>query len=129
MRTYFYTLIILLAVTICNAQNVPNGDFEAWTSHGTFSYPDFWKTTDSISMKLTFQHSATQETNLANVYHGASAIKMVSWNAGFFIAPGAATNGDLNTNTFLFEGGSADTIRHDVLTGYYKYTSVSNDTC
>lgn len=127
MKKYFYSLILIIAFFNGKAQNVPNGGFENWTSHSTFSTPDFWMTTDSISsIQSSPVHSATQEMSI--VHGGSSALKLQSWNYTFVTEPGVATNGNLDIGSLSFVGGTADTVRHGTLNGWYRFAPSAGDT-
>jgi hypothetical protein len=132
MKKCFYLMAILLISFNGKAQNVPNGDFENWTNYGLYSYPNLWRTTDSASASQVSgaSHSVLQDSTPADVWTGKYSMKMQSWSyLGLAEEPGAATNGTLNTNTYAFEGGTPDTVRHLVLTGWYLYSPAGGDSC
>jgi hypothetical protein len=122
------------------AQDVPNGGFEDWATYtgsgssGSFNYdlPDFWKTTDSVSMANgPFQQSAIRET--ANVHGGSSALRLKTWPLNIPLplnlpVPGVASNGSINTTTLSIIGGTPDTVRHRKLTGFYRFIKAGSDT-
>jgi len=126
-------LSLFISANLLRAQTVPNGGFEDWTANtgGTYAYelPDQWKTTDSASLALTggVFHSAVKEGSLT---HGGSyALKLIGWTTIFGNAPGAASNGDIDITTLSIIKGSADTVRHRTLNGFYIFTPVGGDTC
>ena len=140
MKFLSYLAAICLFSFTALAQDVPNGGFEDWAtftgsgSTGSYNYdlPDFWKTTDSVSMANgPFQQSAIRET--ANVHGGASALHLKTWPLNIPLpinapVPGVASNGSINTTTLSIIGGTPDTVRHRKLTGYYRYTKAGSDT-
>jgi len=135
MQRYLLCSFLLIATTFSFGQ-IPNGDFESWTTKvgtdiigGTYNFdePDFWKTTDSIAMAVSVGavHSAQKSTN----FHGGSfAISLTGWNAFGQNAPGAASNGDINVTTVSIVKGTPDSVKHNKLTGFYQFTPVSGDT-
>ncbi len=133
MKKLVLFLLIVLSYSIkSTAQIVPNGDFENWTTVGSgltaFDIPDYWQTTDSFSVNLVTgpQHSVTKETS--SVYHGSSAMRLTPFlYLGSVTIPGAASNGTINTTTLQIIGGSPDTVRHQTLTGWYKYAPSGGD--
>lgn len=125
----FILLIVLFATCFFRAEaQVPNGDFEAWTSFGFYEEPNFWNTSDSVALALSFgtAHSATKET--VDMHGGLYALKLFPFSS-FATFPGVASNGRLNNSTLSFEGGTPDNVRHQTLNGWYKYAPVSNDSC
>jgi hypothetical protein len=122
---------------------IPNSGFENWTSYLTgttpqypYELPDLWRTTDSITVvnSAGVTHSASKE--VSQVYSGTYSLHLQSWSflvSGFpFIngIPGCATSGNVIINTGAGTitpiGGTADTIRHAQLNGFYKYTAGGN---
>lgn len=132
----FFALCFGLTVAV-QAQNVPNGNFENWTTYtgsssaGPFSYelPDGWKTTDSISMAFTFgfTHSVVKESS--EIQSGSFAMKLTGWSALGSPAPAAASNGDIDISTLTIVKGTPDTVRHATLNGHYRFAPVGGDTC
>ena len=132
MKQLFLLLFFISLFTAnTHAQNVPNGGFENWTTHGSgfnvFELPDSWNTTDSISLTQG-NHSVTKETV---DYHGANyAMRLTPFTYNvIFVIPGVATNGRINLTTLAIEGGTPDTVRHAQLNGWYKFAPVANDSC
>ena len=132
-KILFAFLLFCISSSITSAQTVPNGGFEDWTANttGTYAYelPDQWKTTDSASLALTsgLFHSAVKESSLT---HGGSySLKLIGWATIFGNAPGAASNGDIDITTLSIIKGSADTVRHQKLNGFYIFSPVGGDTC
>jgi hypothetical protein len=119
-------VFIFCCLVNSNAQNMPNGGFENWTSFGFYEQPDSWNTTDSVSLTQG-SHSATKETS--DIHGGLYALRLFPFNSIIGTIPGVASNGRLNTATLTFIGGTIDTVRHQTLNGWYKYSPVSNDSC
>jgi hypothetical protein len=135
-KLFLVVFSILLSGNYIFAQTIPNAGFEAWTTYNvgavTYSFPDFWKTTDSISSSLPIgpSHSVVQET--AEVNSGSSAMKLIGWTAVTTPAPGAASNGDIDASdlgNLKIIKGTPDTTRHRQLNGFYKYSPVGGDEC
>ncbi len=127
MKPLFLLIIFVFPSLIkSSAQNVPNGSFDNWTSFGFYEVPDSWNTTDSVSLTQG-SHSATKET--VDFHSTPYALKLFPFNSFIGTIPGVASNGKLNTSTLSFTGGSIDTVRHQTLNGWYKYSPVSNDSC
>ncbi len=127
------SLFIILSCGGISAQTVPNGGFENWTSVTTGTYPfetpDFWKTTDSISLaaSLGFVHSVVKEAT--EVHGGNYALKLTGWSALGSPVPAAASNGDIDIATLSIVKGTPDTVRHAKLNGHFKYIPIGSDTC
>lgn len=128
-RPSLLIVLVFFFLFKANAQNVPNGDFENWTNLGFYEEPDFWNTTDSIALALSFgsSHSATKET--VDMHGGSFALRLFPFNSPFGTIPGVASNGLLDFNNLMVIGGTPDTIRHQTLNGWYKFSPVSNDSC
>ncbi len=129
MKNLLAFLLIILSFSVrSGAQSVPNGDLENWHPGGSgvtsFEMPDYWQTTDSFSI-LQGQHSVTKETS--SVYHGSSAMRLTPFMYTIFTVPGVASNGVINTNNLQIVGGTPNTVRHQKLSGWYKYTPVGGD--
>ncbi|HNS11480.1 MAG TPA: T9SS type A sorting domain-containing protein [Bacteroidia bacterium] len=127
------TILTFLSISFTNAQVIPNGGFENWTANttGTYAYemPDFWKTTDSVSLAFTagLMHSAVKESS--EIHGGSYALKLMAWTAVGSSVPGAASNGDIDVATQTIIKGTPDTVRHRVLNGFYRYIPAGSDDC
>jgi hypothetical protein len=127
-KLLLFSSLIYFFVSNSQAQNVPNGGFENWTSAGLWENPDFWQTTDSFSITQSGMHSATKET--VDIHGGSYALKLTPFTyIAVLQVPGVASNGKINTTTLSIIGGSPDTVRHATLNGWYKYAPVSGDSC
>ena len=141
-KTILIFLIIFSCIVKLTAQNaVPNAGFENWSPFFTgtapprsYELPDQWKTTDSITVANSptgFIHSATKEISL--IYSGSYSLHLQSWSYYFgttpFVngIPGCATNGDVLVdvpNTAIYPiSGTADTVLHAQLNGFYRYAA------
>jgi hypothetical protein len=128
-KLILFLFMISLYAMESNAQDVPNGDFENWTTIGVgpAERPDYWQTTDSFSVNLIPpQHSVTKETSV--VYSNTYAMRLTPFTYTIFNVPGVASNGSINTSTLQIIGGSPDTIRHQKLSGWYQFSPVGGDT-
>ena len=128
-RPSLLVVLVFFFIFKANAQNVPNGDFETWTNFGFYDEPDFWNTSDSIALALSFgsSHSVTKET--VDMHGGSFALKLFPFNSPFGTIPGIASNGRLDYNNLMVIGGTPDNVRHQTLNGWYKFAPVSNDSC
>src|SRR5437588_3176387 len=120
---YLLLLIIIFSFSIqSKGQNVPNGDFENWTSYGSgidiYEKPDYWQTTDSFSI-LQGMHSVTKDSLAADVHSGSYAMRLTPFTYAIFTIPGVASNGTINPTTLTIIGGTPDTVRHAMLSGWY----------
>ena len=128
-----FAILTYLSTGFMSAQTIPNGGFEDWTANttGTYAYemPDFWKTTDSISLAASLGtiHSAIKEGS--EIHGGSYAIKLIGWLALGSPVPGAASNGDIDITTQTIIKGTPDTVRHRVLNGFYRYIPIGGDNC
>ena len=109
------------------AQNIPNADFENWTSGN----PDGWQTPNSF----TQQYGATTVTQeSANPHSGNYAVKLETKSIFGYAVTGLITNGQIsvnlsNTPPITILGGTSFTERPNHFKGYFHYTPASGDYC
>lgn len=124
MKKLITSLFVFLVVFSASSQDIPNASFENWHPYSAGEYPDFWTTSDSISV---FNSGGTSVSKTTDSYDGTYAIKLKSVSVVIFgfptKGPGFATNGNIalvGTN-IVFSGGSPDTSRSRFFTARYKY--------
>ncbi|MEO5675627.1 MAG: T9SS type A sorting domain-containing protein [Chitinophagales bacterium] len=122
--------IILFSVIACFsftaiAQLVPNANMEEWEHIGNYDNPVGWSTPNGLYglLKVVFKDST--EVNSGNY-----AAKIVATSFFGLVIPGAMGTGALDLDNLTFTGGFPLSDPNVVaLIGYYKYTSVGNDSC
>lgn len=131
MKKTLLSIFALAFITTVNAQIV-NGTFEAWTQGGTspntYENPDGWATINSSTSVLGLV-TCSKETS--NVHGGSGAAKLTTGFIAFPInqmVPCIITNGTININTQMAEGGQAFTERPTAFTGWYVASPQSGDT-
>jgi len=143
MRTQrLFTLITVfviasMATCLISAQTaIPNGDFESWVAHSSYSNPTYWDTPDSILMSIPIFGQAVVFRSTDH-YSGSYSAKLITKNIAIpgaaFDCPGFITLGklhvDLINQTYSVTGGSPINDRPTHLMGYYKYQPVGGDSC
>jgi hypothetical protein len=124
----------LLGIHIQAQTLVPNGDFENWTSFGSYENPTNWDTPNqAISIALPFGTKVV--TKSTDHESGSFSARLESKQLTFpsVVVPGVVTLGtltiDIFTQTFSINGGVPI---HDVpthLKGFYKYQPMGGDSC
>ncbi len=117
---------VLFIGSILFAQVQPtNASFENWTSAGTYSNPDGWKSTNA-DIGLVFETTTEQTTGAQD---GASFARLTTIDAsGIYILPGILTFGIINIANQTLTGGVPYTDRPEYFRGYYNYNS-TGDLC
>ena len=117
------TIICMLASTLAFSQAIPNGGFENWSKAGPMMMPNGWaigptsmQTTDAHSGKYALEVTVDTFTNPFT--HAVDTVPGFAYTGASTMAP---PNGK-------FIGGFACTGSPDSITGWYKLTSVGNDT-
>ena len=123
MKNLLALLLIFSGISTSFAQNIPNSSFENWLPYTSGEFPQGWTTSDSISVQYGGGTSVYSGTD---PYDGVKSIhlKSVQINVGIPVTgPGIATNGLVNLSgfTFVFSGGTPDTVRYRFFTANYKY--------
>jgi len=118
----------LLLSTATFAQTIPNSSFESWVQYSAAgSRPEFWTTTDSITMGLSSNtvHSALQDLDASN---GTYAVKLISSEVivpffGTVRGPGVLTNGVISASltSYSISGGTATAVRSKFFNAEIKY--------
>jgi len=112
------------------SQEVPNGNFENWSSVGNYQSPNFWDTPNSTTSSLS-TFTVIRESSI--VQSGNYSAKLQSKSVFGFTIPGLVTLGSFNFNMITQEatisGGRPFTWRPESLTGYIQYEPKFNDEC
>lgn len=107
-------------VGFTGAVGAPNSNFETWTAIESLEPVDWW----TPNFALINQTPCVTQTTDAHSGQYALSIKNVLTASGDTI--GFASNGYLGND--LFNGGMPISQNPTMVTGYYKYTPVGNDT-
>jgi len=133
-----YSLILFFLpfflLRISQAQTVPNGDFETWTSHSHYDDPQYWDTPNQeVCTILTgYTNVVSKSTDHQS---GSFSVKLETKNIPFFnvVIPGVITLGTLTIDilnlTYSITGGVPITIPVTHLKGFYKFIPKGGDSC
>jgi hypothetical protein len=135
MKTIILSIVTILLLNLTSfSQQIPNASFENWSTRPTWGYlPTSWYGTNYVDLNYI---GVTRETD--NPMDGTYFVKLTAKSQNVFgttyKAPGGLTLSDLYhaTKVDLFKEGKpkagvAYTARPTRLTGFYKYTSINND--
>ncbi|HBF87071.1 MAG TPA: hypothetical protein DDX39_00405 [Bacteroidales bacterium] len=130
MDKLVFIIILIFSSNFVVAQDF-NLDFENWTNTGQFYNPSEWDSSNETFMIGTF----VPVTKESSAYNGTYAVELKST----FISQvgstliGVITLGDFEVNTYTqkakVSGGKPYTKRPSKLTGYYKYSPNTTDSC
>lgn len=140
LKSLFFVTALVLTSALpgrVHAQTViPNGDFELWDVHSSYSEPTYWDSPDSILMTIPIfgQNVVFKSTDH---YQGLYSAKLVTKHIGLpgaaFDCPGFITLGKLHADilnqTYSVTGGVPINDQPTHLMGYYKYQPVGGDSC
>lgn len=121
-------LCCCLNISAVALAQIPNANFENWTSTGFPSYlsPDGWGNLNGPTWLVGVL--TCERASGTDAYSGNYAIKLTSKTVlGLGDAPGIAVTGSINTSSQELNGGFPYTMRPDYLAGYYKYAPVAGD--
>jgi len=126
MKNLLLMLVLIPAINF--AQDVPNGNFENWTSASGYNDPTGWDTPNSVSSSLGVI-TVFKETSI--VQNGTSSAKLQTKSILGTPIPGLITLGDFNINIITFQatitGGTPFTHKPEAMHGYFQYEPVFND--
>jgi len=121
MKTKIYiTFFLIFACAIVHAQ-IPNSDFENWTSSVSYDILDSWDNLNSTtagSSVYTSEKGTPGATGVAGTYFIKLTSKTVT---GQGVVPGIAVSGKLNITTLKPISGFAFNQRPANLTGNWQY--------
>lgn len=104
---------------------IPNADFESWTTVGAYSIPDGWGNTNSMTSSMSIY------TCVRGGSPGASYLQLTSQAVtGMGVVPGIATCGTLdmtNTSAPSPASGFAFTQRPQAMAGKWQYMASGTD--
>ncbi len=137
MNRFFIVLALFsfLPVTRLQSQTlVPNGDFENWTSFGSYENPQYWDTPNqAIAIALPFGTKVV--TKSTDHESGSFSARLESKQLTFppVVVPGVVTLGTLTINiftqTFAINGGVPINDIPTHLKGFYKFQPKGGDSC
>jgi len=137
VKTRIALILLSCIPVILTAQQLPNSDFENWTNtppHSIYSgydQPDNWATGNAALNVAPGATAPTQKTT--DAYSGTYAAKLVTQSIFGQLAAGNLFSGTFALNLTHPEQSAQIGIPYtDKPTGfnvYYKYTSVSGDSC
>jgi hypothetical protein len=122
MKTKIYIILVVIfaSTTIIRAQ-IPNSDFENWTSTVIYDIPGSWDDLNSTTIGSSI-YTAEKGTPGATGVTGTYFIKLTSKAiTGQGIVPGIAVSGKLNKTTLKPISGFAFNQRPASLTGNWQY--------
>ncbi|HLO91371.1 MAG TPA: PCMD domain-containing protein [Lentimicrobium sp.] len=129
---FLFIVFLIFSVKSIQAQNqIPNYDFESWTS----GEPTNWDTSNENILGTDFV-TVTREQN--NPYSGTSCAKISTVTQNIFLVgpvtmPGIMTLGDVVIDvlnqTGTVNGGVPITGQPKFLKGFYKYQPAGGDSC
>lgn len=124
-----FTLLFLSATFAASAQII-NGGFETWVPNGqNCSGPESWGT---INGSTGIVGVCTVEQETSDVHSGNSALKLSTQQVVIppvinETAPGICTNGTVNTQSEMVEGGDSFTSQPAAISFWYKASPVNQD--
>jgi len=137
MNRFFAVLALfsfLLVIRLQGQTLVPNGDFENWTSFGSYENPQYWDTPNqAIAIALPFGTKVV--TKSTDHESGSFSARLESKQLTFpqLVVPGVVTLGTLTINiftqTFAINGGVPIQDIPTHLKGFYKFQPKGGDSC
>lgn len=126
MKKFLLSMLILISFNSFS-QNLPNPNFENWTSGN----PDGWQTPNPYTQNYGVV-TVTQES--ANPQSGNYSVKLETKNIFGYSLTGLITNGQISVNVndtppIKILGGTPFTERPNHFKGYFKYIPASGDYC
>jgi hypothetical protein len=135
MKCFFvFVLSFLVLIRLQGQTAVPNGDFENWTSFGSYQNPTGWDTPNqSISIGLPFGTQVV--TRSTDHESGSFSARLETKHLSFpyLNVPGIITNGiltiDIFAQTVSVSGGVPINDVPTHLKGFYKFQPNGGDSC
>jgi hypothetical protein len=119
----------LFLSAMANAQNVPNGGFENWTTQGTYEDPNNWLTLNLFTM-FGGPATTTKSTDMHSGLYAAKCetiITELDQDGEDEVFPGTMTLGIIDMNAEETYSGMAMTTRPDSLIAWIKYQATGAD--
>lgn len=118
----FAYLILLIKISFAQT-DIPNGNFDLWTTNGNYENPDFWKTLNEFTDTFNIY---TCTKGLAGIA-GNPYIRLTSKSiSGIDTKVGIAVCGKLNIQTLLPESGFPFTARPQSFNGQCQHMIFGN---
>ncbi|MBI4930539.1 MAG: T9SS type A sorting domain-containing protein [Bacteroidetes bacterium] len=125
MKKIIYSAAFVCISAIANAQSIPNGNFEAWTS-GTYEYPQYYPYTSNTDAFFRYQ-TPFNCVKTTDAYQGTYAVQLTT-NASATDTAGAYFVNPINgEDPSTWTGGIPYTQKPTGIRGYYKYNVASSD--
>ncbi len=128
----FLFILAFSSLNLAVFSQIPNADFENWTSTGFPAYqnPNGWGNLNGSTWLGGIGVLTCERASGADAHTGSYAMKLTSKTVlGLGDAPGIAVTGTINTSTQALNGGFAYTQRPTHLKGWYKYSPAAGDNC
>jgi len=137
MNRFFAVLAFFSFLLVIHLQGqtlVPNGDFENWTSFGSYENPQYWDTPNqAIAIALPFGTKVVTKSTDHESGSFSARLESKQLTLPLVVVPGVVTLGqltiDIFTQTFAINGGVPI---HDIpthLKGFYKFQPKGGDSC
>lgn len=130
MKKQVLLFAVLFLTAFVGQAQIVNGDFENWVANGqNCQGPESWGT---INGSTGIVNVCTVEKETSDVHGGSAALKLSTQQVVIppvinEIAPGICTNGTVNTQTEMVEGGDAFTAQPAAISFWYKAAPVNQD--
>lgn len=117
-------LIALITLSVTLKAQIPNGDFQNWSTVGNYDVPAGWGNLNPLTAsKNVFTCEKGVSSGSANLY-----IRLVSDSVeGIGVAPGIAVSGILDMITMKPKSGFPCTQRPSALTGKWQFMAQGDD--
>lgn len=123
MKKYILILTVLIAMTIKANAQIPNSGFENWTTVGSWQYPNEWANSNFISAGPFY--SCTKSTDHFPLAVGSFSIRLENNTSLTRLTGGWGLA--MTDTAYPFRPSFAITGHPNSLCGYYKFTSLNND--
>jgi len=124
MKKFTFILIVLIAITIRTNAQIPNSGFENWTTVGSYEEPTGWATMNPLSLGSFY--SCTKSADHYPISVGSYSVRLEN-NTSLTQMTGAYGMVITDTMAYPFQPAFPIIGHPNSLTGYYKYTSLNND--
>ncbi len=124
MKKLIYLILSLTFSGAITKAQIPNGDFETWTSMGSYNNPNSW---DCFNNMTTSMNTYTCVKGTPGAV-GTAYLKLTSKSVtGMGVMPGVAVCGTIDMSTLMPSGGFAYTDRPQSMTGKWQYMASGSD--
>lgn len=126
MKRTITLLVLLLTMLAAAHAQIPNGDFENWTTNGPYHTPDGWDNynQETISWNLT----QTCDWGTSGAPSGSKFLMLTSKTVNTSVVPGMAICGKYDFVNKQPQSGFAYSGRPASLTGRWQYMASGTDT-